>query len=94
MTVRHLQVMAEYDTFPIWDRTPGAARGAIDPESLPLSPQLVKGLWEWNDEYGRLYTENPDAASAPSSRWVHRGRGLATRVQDELGPGYVVTYHP
>lgn len=102
MKERHIVVRADYDAHPLLDRTPYDRHdrrpmddaGDVDPASLPLSQPLIDELLAWGAEYrynhGRGPFESPEAEKA----WAHRGKTLSYRVRQELGDGYIVSFHP
>jgi len=86
--------MADYCAFPVWDRTPGADPGEVDPATLGVSSELVRELTEWNAQYESIAANDfrfDDRAAFGA--WKRRGRGLANWLQRELGNTARVTYH-
>lgn len=85
--MRYLHVMTDYFAYPIWERTPGASVGSIDPASLPISKDLQEQLLRWAEEYDAADVDVPMPA-----RWSRTGAELAARMQEELGVEYRVSY--
>lgn len=77
----------DYFAYPVWERTPGASGGSVDPGSLPISDELRNQLAQCADEY-----EATDGAVQSTIGWTERGAELARRMQHELGEGYSITY--
>ncbi len=92
--IRHLEVMAEYDASPLWDRTPGSvSSGPVELDSLPLSRHLVEALTAWSDEYSATGSTNFRFQDPRrEEKWARHGQTLANMVQQELGAGYEVRY--
>ncbi|MCZ2830607.1 hypothetical protein O2W14_17355 [Modestobacter sp. VKM Ac-2986] len=92
-------LMAEHGGGPLWNRSPRHQRGwndyVVDPVELGVSPGLVAAMDEWNDEYGRHSSHDPDAPEDPvtAAAWLRRGLTLAYRLQQELGEDVEVRYH-
>jgi hypothetical protein len=94
--VRQLQVLADYESFPVWWPGPSSVEN-VDPATLPVSQELAAALMRWAEEFDRtLNQEYPPDSGFPLERdrraFLERGRHLAGRLARELGPGYRVTY--
>lgn len=88
--------MADYRCWPLW-HDGGVEVGNIDPQSLPLSAELVADLNGWAEKLDAAlnwddpgHTQWPDGFFAEFNR---QGRDLADRLRHELGPQYEVTEH-
>ncbi|BDV30327.1 hypothetical protein Microterr_09870 [Microbacterium terricola] len=58
---QRLTVMAECDTFPVWDRNPANETfGPADPASLQVSDELVEALSEWAERYNERAPSDED----------------------------------
>jgi hypothetical protein len=93
---RQLQVLADYECFPVW-RTDPANLENVDPATPPVSSELAGALLRWAAELdATLNQEYPPDSGFPLERdrrdFLERGRQLAGRLARELGPGYRVTY--
>jgi len=94
MSVHHLRLMADYDSWPLWDCDEPKN---VDPNSLPLSHSLIQDLIDWAERFNNTLDRADPLNSAFASRgdeeqFVHDGAELATRVDSELGPAYEVSY--
>jgi hypothetical protein len=94
--VRQLQVLSDYECFPVWRPGPSSVEN-VDPATLPVSQELAAALMSWAEEYeATLNQEYPPDSGFPLERdrrdFLQRGRHLAGRLARELGPGYRVTY--
>lgn len=86
--------MADYDCFPLWDASPGRV-GNIDPESLPISPQLKADLMAWATVFDRTLNRDDPLNSGfvndcAKEAFKAQGRALAERLQAELGLDFEV----
>lgn len=88
---RHLRVCPDYTADPVW-----ADDGMVVLESLPLTDDLVDRMRAWAREWERLLglAEGRFAVvdETAYAAWLERGRGLAARLQRELGEAYDVEY--
>lgn len=89
--------MADYGCWPLWELSSEAV-GNIDPDDLPISPQLRHKLLEWARLYDETLKEDypPDSgfkSPALELAFKQSGRELARRLQEELGPEYLVVPH-
>ncbi len=94
--MRQIKLMADYDCFPLWEESPGTV-GNIDPSDLHISEGLRRRLIEWSEEYDATLNQDDPIASGFESRsdekmFSLRGQKLRKELEEELGPGYVVTY--
>ena len=92
--MRTIKLVAEYQCFPLWEASPGEF-GNIDPETLPLSPDLRKRLYEWAENYdATLNMEDPKesrfANAKVESEFWEEGRAIAEDLRVELGGGLLV----
>lgn len=91
---KRIELMADYGCYPLWWKN---GDGNIDPTTLPLSPETVKGLEEWADIYNRLLNQDDPAASGfPDERsrdaFDKQGIELWHQLLAELPPDYEVGY--
>lgn len=94
--MRALKLMADYQSFPLWESSPGAF-GNIDPASLPISAELISRLSEWAEKYDKTLDLDDPMNSGFSSEQVEHaffeeGRGICHALQSELGEDYKVSY--
>ena len=94
--MKKIRLMADYFCFPLWHNS-GVEFGDIDPEQLPLSPELKQSLLEWAAEFDAiLCMDDPASSDFPSRRanieFVAKGDVLLDRLKEELGPEYSVVY--
>jgi len=92
-----IKLMADYYCFPLWNNSPGEV-GNIDPESLPLSPELKSKLNEWTEKYDLILNDDDPASSGFESKedeqaFIREGRDLAKYLQIELGDSYQIIYY-
>lgn len=77
-----IRVKCDPDSFPLTADRPGAI------DALP--PQLRAAFQEWAAEWADT-AGDPTAGKRPNAKWCagfdDRGRRLAARLLDELGPG-------
>lgn len=87
------RVFPEYSADPVWDH-----EGMVDLDTLPITPALRDLLRAWNAEWEQLVGAAEGryeiVDEAAHRRWQRAGRGLASRLQSELGGGVVVRYGP
>lgn len=101
MSRRLLRLAAElWDTFPVWERTPGEETGPLDPEASGLSVQLLQDLIAWNSQWEGYFIPkvpgNEFDYEDELDQWIKQGRSLAKRIEIELGKeiDVHVTYEP
>ena len=89
-----IELMADYRCWPLW-HDGGDEVGNIDPQSLPLSEELIADLNDWAATLDDgLNWADPGNTKSPDGffdEFNHRGRDLAKRLRDELGPTYEIT---
>ncbi len=86
--------MWDYTAFPVWSEG-----GKMWPEPLENTP-LGQELQAWSDEWtdARWREKGPDDAATPDpspehfADWDARGRVLAARLREQLGPDFDVGY--
>ncbi len=88
--------MADYESYPTW-LIESAGTMNIDPETLPISPDLVWSLMQWAQSYDdTLDSDDPLAsgfANAEQEAEFHAlGQALAKRLAVELAGQYRVDY--
>ena len=81
---------------PTWQ--PGADEYNVDPEKLPISPDLAAELNAWGDDYdATLVLDDPASSGFPDaaaeSDFAERGAQLARRLAVELAGRCRVEYH-
>jgi hypothetical protein len=90
-----IKLMADYECCPLW-RVGDEYHDEVDPDDLPLSPELRDRLMDW----ARLYDDTLDRDSPRDSgfktaeleaAFVAEGNDLAVCLAEELGPDYAVT---
>jgi hypothetical protein len=91
-----LKIMADYSAHATWLEE--GAEYNVDPSTLGLSAQLQADLAAWSEDYTATLNQGDPASSgfpnATAERlWIERGRVLARRVAEELGPSAEVRYH-
>lgn len=92
-----VRLMAHHGGSPV-TRTNGNGSDEVGTANLPLTPGLRSDIGSWVSRYEDALGGWPDSGGfrtvAEAETFVDEGRDLATRLQDELGPGYVVEYMP
>ena len=87
--IKRIKFMADYGCHPLW-RADGIDVGNIDPRTIPLSEELIRELGLWIELLdGALDWDYPPDTVWPKNFWAdfnERGKALAQRVRDELGP--------
>src|SRR5262245_5418087 len=89
-----IKLMSDYGCFPLWGTEEIAN---IDPETLPLSPELRKELRAWADAYDKtLNQEYPSDSGfsnpAEEEAFEVEGRRLWRVLQEKLGQDFRVFY--
>lgn len=93
----NVRVLAEYNCWPLWVRSPGELADNTNPEDLSISKELVQALLVWNEEYQATYDRDvPQDSGFPSptdyERWLEQGKVLSQRLFDEMGATVELTY--
>ena len=92
--MRIIKLMPDYQCHPLWEASPGAM-GNIDPDTLPISRDLVAHLAEWAKTYdSTLNVDDPVQSGFKSDGerldFIGAGNRLAEALQAELGVDYLV----
>jgi len=92
--MRTIKLMPDYQCFPLWEASPGQV-GNIDPESLPISPDLRTQLLVWANTYdATLNVDDPACSGFQSNEaeveFKRMGNELGERLRSELGPNFTV----
>jgi len=92
--MRTLKLMADYDSFPLWDASPGQV-GNVDPGSLPISEQLQSELTAWAQSFNQTLNQDDPLNSGfvsteEEEKFKAEGRALGERLQAELGADFLV----
>jgi hypothetical protein len=95
---RRIKLMADYDSFPLWNQSDDFPGSNIDPGELPLSDETKRVLLKWADDFDRTLNRGDPAKSGfPSvnaaQQFRHRGAQLWRLLEHELGAGYEISYH-
>jgi len=90
--MRTIKLMPDYGCFPLWEASPDAM-GNIDPNTLPISANLVSELENWAAQFdATLHSEDPPKSGFTSPEherdFAEIGRRLCTKLQKELGPDF------
>lgn len=93
--MRAIKLMADYGCFPLWEASPGVV-GNVAPEDLPISLSLQQRLMTWASKFDATLNQDDPSSSGFRSEQAaiefrQEGEVLAQRLQEELGPAYVVT---
>ena len=91
---KRIKLMADYNYCPLWDLDDV---GDIEPSELPLSPQTVARLLQWQKTYdGIMNWDDPATADFAGEEervaFEREGISLWQQLQNELGDGYEVRY--
>lgn len=89
-----IMVQADYFCSPLWDVGPTGPDN-VDPERLPLTPQLQLALDIWGARFDAILNQDyrPESAFASEAEerdFIATGRHLADRVAQELRGEYAV----
>lgn len=92
--MRALKLMADYDSYPLWEASPGEV-GNVDPGDLPLSESLRADLLAWADVYdATLNRDDPRRSGFTDDqrreRFIAERERLAQHLRAELGPDYTI----
>ncbi|MGK7929101.1 MAG: hypothetical protein AB4290_28340 [Spirulina sp.] len=93
---RSLKLMPDYFSHPLW----GLDRdniGDIDPKTLPLSPETIQQLQNWQDCYDAILNWDDPASSGFASEkdkidFERQGIELWQKLRQELAPNYEIQY--
>jgi len=96
--VRAIKLMADYQCYPLWEASSEVV-GNIDPETLPLSKELIDRLNTWANDYDATLNLDDPAASGfaneqAKEEFASRAIMLAEDLRSELGPEYIVKTGP
>ena len=91
-----IRVLADYNCYPLWLAGQEGYEN-VSPDKLGLSSKLRQAINDWAEEYDQTYNDADPASSGfrtgdAEKRHSARGEELATRVKEELGEGYSVSY--
>lgn len=94
---KQIKLMSDYHCYPLW-WAGSAPVGNINPETLPLSPELISRLENWAKTFDSWMNFNePNSAEAPAEREVQlfeeEGIRLWKELRRQLLPDYEVFYH-
>lgn len=94
---RWIKLMAVSGRSPL-TQTAGTDHAEVDPQTLQLSDGLRADLARWDGRHAAALSGWPGSGGFDSTQdaegFVVEGRQLASRLQEELGPGYHVEYMP
>jgi hypothetical protein len=91
-----IKVMAEYETFPLWQRDPSGTID-IDPATLPISSELAQEFLRWADVFDSTLNRNDPANSGfpdpgAEDEFYEQGQRLARRLVDDLAGRYAIEF--
>jgi len=86
--------MADYQCHPLWEASPGQV-GNIDPQTLPISSDLIAQLAQWAHMYDcTLNLADPASSGFRSeeekAEFKRVGNEIAERLKNELGSDYTL----
>lgn len=94
---RWIRVQASVGVSPLGHNDPDGYR-MVEIQSEPITTDLMSELKAWNDDFHAVLDGWPVRggfhAEEDAKTFVDRGRELAARLQDELGPTHHVEYYP
>jgi hypothetical protein len=61
----HIKLMSDYGCYPLWWDEGSGKTGNIDPESLPLPPELIDRLNNWGDAFTATLNQEDPANPLP-----------------------------
>jgi hypothetical protein len=90
--------MADYQCYPLWEASLGVV-GNIDPETLPISKELIDRLNTWANDYdATLNLVDPVASGFANEQakkeFASRAVMLVKDLRSELGSEYIVKAGP
>lgn len=93
---RVVRLAAEYGCFPLWLPTDSGVDN-IPSSALPISEALAAEVQCWSEEYEVTYDPDDPLNSGFSSTreklaFTEKGRSIAQRLAEELGPGWRVLF--
>lgn len=95
---RNIRLMPDYYCWPLWDMD---SVGNLDPNQLPITPELRVRLQRWAEAYdATLNLAEPqtsvfaseDAERAYRERFAAEGEAIWRELRAQLGPSYRVYY--
>ncbi|ECI6492950.1 hypothetical protein AH716_004578 [Salmonella enterica subsp. enterica] len=94
--MKKLKFMADYYCYPLWLSGDDEV-GNVDPDSLPISALLKEELKIWATQYDATLNLDDPANSGFLSKeeevlFKQKGRYLMSKLQEELGKDYEITY--
>ncbi|MGL5130974.1 MAG: type II toxin-antitoxin system Phd/YefM family antitoxin [Planktothrix sp.] len=93
---KKIRLMTDYGCYPLWWDEPDQV-GDLDPESLPLTQETIKRLYNWADAFeARLNladpSDSPEVKPEEVERFEGEGLSLWKQLNQELAPDYEVVY--
>lgn len=93
---KKIRLMTDYGCYPLWWDEPDQV-GDLDPESLPLSQEIIQRLYDWADAFdARLNladpSDSPEVTPEEVERFEWEGLSLWKQLDQELSPDYEVVY--
>jgi len=92
-----IKLMADYGCYPLW-WAEGEMVGNIDPATLPLRDETVRGLINWATAYSQTlnWADPANSPGFPSLKdeaaFEREGISLWKQLRQELEPAYEVIY--
>ncbi|WP_367997162.1 type II toxin-antitoxin system Phd/YefM family antitoxin [Planktothrix pseudagardhii] len=91
-----IRLMTDYGCYPLWWDEADQV-GDLDPESLPLSQEIIQRLYHWADAFeARLNladpSDSPEVTLEEVERFEWEGLSLWKQLDQELSPDYEVVY--
>lgn len=93
--MRKIKVMADYQCHPLWDVSP-EMYGDVDPNTLPISADLIQQLADWAREFDETLNMSDPASSGFKSAEAEaafkvKGVKIAEQLQKELGADFLIS---
>ncbi|HEU4324728.1 MAG TPA: hypothetical protein VFS21_16405 [Roseiflexaceae bacterium] len=91
-----IKLRPDYASYPLWWADERV--GDIDPEELPLEPDIIRDLIAWSDAYDATFNEEypPDSGfPTPDDEIAFEREGIRLwkELRQRLAPDYDVIYH-
>jgi hypothetical protein len=95
--VQAIRMFPEYKCYPLWRQGADSMSKNIDPGTLPISETLRAEIMSWSDEFDAIFGDAPSSSATFETReedvaFAERGRIIATRLQQELGSDWRVSF--
>lgn len=94
---KQLELMADYDCYPLWEHENNDLVDNPSPATLPLSSETIARLEKWADDYDSILNRSDPALSGFPNKeqeeaFEIEGINLWLKLKEELGTDYEIVY--